>query len=125
MSINAAVPTADWDLYVITPAGEQLTQATANSSETLVLNKPKPGTYQVIGHLWGTSDGATTSTGTVNTVALAGDAGNLTVSPDPLELGNGEAGSVEASWAGLKSGSWVGLVRFGDSASTALTVNVP
>ncbi|WP_244250805.1 S8 family serine peptidase [Arthrobacter crystallopoietes] len=125
MSINAAVPTADWDLYVITPAGEQLTQATANSSETLVLNQPKPGTYRVIGHLWGTSDGATTSTGTVNTVALSGDAGNLTVSPDPLELPNGETGSVEASWAGLGAGSWVGLIRFGDSASTALTVNVP
>ncbi|WP_429590647.1 S8 family serine peptidase [Arthrobacter crystallopoietes] len=124
-AINAAAETADWDLYVKTPDGQQIAVATANTSESLTLKAPAAGDYEVIGHLWGTSDGAATATGTLNTAALTGDAGNLTVTPDPLELPNGQSGKVTAKWSGLGSGSWVGLVKFGDSASTALTINVP
>ncbi|EMY35701.1 subtilisin-like extracellular serine protease [Arthrobacter crystallopoietes BAB-32] len=124
-AINAASEAADWDLYVKTPTGEQLTVATAASSESLTLTAPAAGKYQVIGHLYATSDGAATSTGTLVTAALGKAAGNLAVTPNPLELANGESGEVTAQWTGLEPGSWVGLVRFGDSAATALTVNVP
>lgn len=124
-AINSATETADWDLYVMTPGGEQIAVATANTSESLTLTAPAAGDYQVVGHLWGTSDGAATATGTLNTVALTGDAGNLAVTPNPLELPNGQSGKVTAKWNGLGSGSWVGLVKFGDSAYTTLTINVP
>jgi len=124
-AINAASDAADWDLYILTPTGEQLTVATAASSESLTLTEPAAGDYKVIGHLYATADGSATSTGTLVTAALGDPVGNLTVTPDPLELPNGESGAVTAQWSGLGSGSWVGLVKFGDSAATALTVNVP
>ncbi len=122
-AINAANAGADWDLYVFTPAGTVISAATASGSESLVINNPTPGTYYAIAHLYSSPDGKA-SKGTINTVALSGDTGNLTVSPDPLKLRNGKSGTVQAAWSGLKPGSWVGLVKFSDGASTAVTVNV-
>ncbi|MET1154536.1 S8 family serine peptidase, partial [Arthrobacter sp.] len=122
-AINAADPGADWDLHVLTPAGTVISAATASASESLVINNPTPGTYYAIAHLYSSPDGKA-SKGTINTVALSGDTGNLTASPDPLKLRNGKTGTVQAAWSSLEPGSWVGLVKFSDGASTAVTVNV-
>jgi hypothetical protein len=100
-----------------------ISAATASASESLAINNPAPGTYYAIAHLYSSPDGKA-SKGTIDTVALSGDAGNLAVSPDPLQLANGETGTVTATWSGLAAGSWVGLVKFGDGAATAVTVNV-
>ena len=90
-----------------------ISAATASGSESLVINNPTPGTYYAIAHLYSSPDGKA-SKGTINTVALSGDTGNFTVSPDPLNLRNGKTGTVKAVWSDLKAGNWVGLVKFSD-----------
>ncbi|MEV7646781.1 S8 family serine peptidase [Arthrobacter sp. NPDC089319] len=122
-AIYAADAGADWDLHVLTPAGAVISAATASASESLVINNPVPGTYYAIAHLFSSPD-AKASKGTINTVALSGDSGNLTVSPDPLNLRNGKTSTVKAAWSGLEAGNWVGLVRFSEGISTPVTVNV-
>ncbi|MFD1214500.1 S8 family serine peptidase [Arthrobacter sp. GCM10027362] len=125
MAIDSASEGADWDLYVMTPSGQQLQSVNAGSKEQLLIPAPAAGTYQVVAHLYGTEEAAGRAGATLHAVAVDGDAGNLQVDPDPLELANGETGEVHARWSGLESGSWTGVVQFGDSAGTALTVNIP
>ncbi|NKX54333.1 S8 family serine peptidase [Arthrobacter sp. E918] len=125
MAISGAPEGSDWDLYVLTPSGEQFSQANAGSNEELVLAAPAAGIYTVVAHLYDAGDASGRSTATLHSVAVSGDAGNLRVDPDPLELANGQTGEVRARWNGLESGSWTGVVRFGAGASTVLTVNIP
>lgn len=125
MGIDAATKGADWDLYVVTPTGEMLKSTAAGSKEEVLITAPEPGVYGVYAHLYAAPEGATQASATLHTAAVTSDAGNLAVDPDPLELANGQSGEVRAHWNGLDSGSWTGLVSFGDSAGTALTVNIP
>jgi hypothetical protein len=57
-------------------------------------------------------------------MVLAGDAGNLTLSPNPLDLENGASGDLTASWAGLEVGNWVGLIHFGTGPTTQVNLSV-
>ncbi|NKX52404.1 S8 family serine peptidase, partial [Arthrobacter deserti] len=126
MGIDAATEGSDWDLYVLTPAGEQLSSAGTGSEEQILINAPSAGMYMVVAHLYRGAEGSDRASATLHSAAVPGDdVGNLQVDPDPLELSNGETGEVRARWNGLESGSWTGLVTFGGSAATALTVSVP
>ena len=87
-SIKAGSPDADWDLYVITPAGKQVSMATASGSESLTISAPAPGTYTVVGHLYSAPSGK--DTGTLETLQLRQDAGNLTVTPNPVPVTAGQ-----------------------------------
>ncbi|GAP55312.1 protein involved in negative regulation of catalytic [Arthrobacter sp. Hiyo6] len=60
----------------------------------------------------------------MESVILAGDAGNLSVSPNPLELENGASGDLTATWTGLAAGNWVGRLQFGTGPSTQLNLTV-
>lgn len=122
-AVTSADPTADFDLYVLSPAGP-MQAATPAASESLTINDPVPGTYLVVANLFASPGGAATAA-TVETVVLAGDEGNLTLSPNPLVRRNGESAEVTASWTGLEPGNYIGMVTFGETGPrTAVNVAV-
>jgi len=125
MGIDAATDGADWDLYVVTPTGEMLQSTTEGSKEQVLVTAPMAGIYDVYAHLFAAPEGDAKASATLHTAVVTADEDNLTADPNPLELANGETGEVTARWNGLDSGSWTGLIRFGDHAGTAVTVNIP
>ncbi|MDI3329410.1 MAG: S8 family serine peptidase [Micrococcus sp.] len=114
---------ADWDMFVFTPDGRALPVATASASERLTLSDPAPGNYFVVSNLYSSPGGASTPA-TLSTVKTHGDAGNLTLSPDPVELTQGEDTTVTASWSGLAPGAWHGLITWAPGATTSVVVTV-
>ena len=123
-AVNADDATDDWDLFLITPAGTVVQAATASASERIVLNAPAAGNYRIIANLYSTSDGGP-ATASMDFVALADDAGNLEVSPDPLELVNGEPTAITAAWSGLESGVYFGKISLdGTGKSIGVQVSV-
>lgn len=114
---------ADWDLYIVTPDNQQITVATASGSEQYVLTDPQPGQYLAVAHLY-SSDGGAEASASLETVVMAGDAGNLSIEPEPLTVGNGETATATLAWSGLSAGTWRGLVDWAPGARTAVTVTV-
>ena len=123
VSITAGSEDADWDLYVIDPAGRQISAATAASSESLTINNPAPGRYLVIGFLYSTVDGGP-DTATFEALQLTGDAGNLTVTPNPVPVVSGIETEAELAWSGLTEGVWRGVVTWAPGVTTTVTVTV-
>ncbi|WP_427916051.1 S8 family serine peptidase [Sinomonas halotolerans] len=116
LGIRASDPESDWDMVVFAPNGNgglKATQvATADASEFLELKDPIAGRYYIVANLYSTPDGNATA-GTVQAAWWAGDAGNLTVSPNPVTAANGTQASVTLAWAGLAEGSYIGRLAFG------------
>ena len=110
-------------MFVITPAGRTVQVATASASERLTLTDPAPGTYAVVSNLYDSPNQASTDA-TLQTVKLTGDEGNLTVTPNPISLTQGEKATVTASWSGLTEGSWHGVITWTEGISTAVTIEV-
>ncbi|WP_343318393.1 S8 family peptidase [Arthrobacter sp. TMP15] len=109
-------PNADFDMIVFNPEGVFSDVRTGSSSETLSLTNPAPGTYTVLANLYSsTGDGAVAAT--VDAAVLGANVGNASVSPNPLVLANGKSGNVKLSWKGLKPGSYLGRVSFGDTGT--------
>ncbi|RJT80232.1 protease [Arthrobacter cheniae] len=113
-SILADDPTSDFDMFVIPPSGPAVTVATADASETLILENPAPGTYRIVANLFSSTDNAPTS-GTIEAVLLNGAAGNATLTPNPFALANGSTGAVTLNWTGLTAGTYVGRVTYAGS----------
>jgi hypothetical protein len=122
-SVNSSNPAADFDLYVISPAGVLYAGATPAANESVSIPDPVAGDWKVVTNLFASPGNAPTAA-SVEVMVLAGDAGNLTVSPNPLDLENGASGEITASWAGLEAGNWVGLIQFGTGPSTQLNLAV-
>ncbi|QCU79032.1 peptidase [Citricoccus sp. SGAir0253] len=122
-ALDAADEESDWDLYVVTPSEEVVQQATAAGSESLVIEDPEPGTYYAVANLY-SSPGGAPADATLRTVVQSGDAGNLTVSPDPLEVTRGQDATATLTWSGLTPGVWMGSVTWAEGSSTAVTVTV-
>ena len=121
--VVSANPAADFDLYVVSPAGILYAGATGAASEAVSVTDPVAGDWKVTTNLFASPGNAATAA-SVEVMVLAGDAGNLTLSPNPLTLENGAAGELTASWTGLEAGKWVGLIRFGTGPSTQLNITV-
>lgn len=123
-SVRSDDPTADFDMFLITPAGTVEQVATSDASETFVLEDPAPGTYRIIANLYSSVDNRATS-GTIEGVALGANEDNATLTPNPLALANGTTGAVTLNWTGLTAGSYVGRVSYaGSSAITYVSVAV-
>ncbi|WP_298251812.1 S8 family serine peptidase [uncultured Arthrobacter sp.] len=123
-SVLSDDPTADFDMFLITPAGTLTQVATSDSSETITLENPAPGAYRIIANLYSSVDGKP-ATGTIDAAILGGDENNAKVTPNPLRLANGTTGAVTLTWTGLAPGSYVGRVSYaGSSATTYVTVLV-
>lgn len=123
LSITAGASSADWDLYVITPAGRQISAATAAASESLTINDPAPGRYLAIAFLYSTADGGP-DTATFESLQMSGDAGNLTVNPNPVPVTSGIETEAELAWSGLTEGVWRGVVTWAPGIRTTVTVTV-
>jgi hypothetical protein len=121
--LQAGDEAADWDLYVVTPDKRTLQVTTASASEQLTLSNPAPGNYMVVSHL-AESPGGEITPATLSTVETHGDAGNLVLSPDPVDLTQGEDTTVTASWSGLTTGDWHGLITWAPGTMTAVMVSV-
>ncbi|MFB0834639.1 S8 family serine peptidase [Arthrobacter halodurans] len=124
-AVNADDQADDWDLALYNAqTGAVLQAATASASEQIVLKNPAPGQYYIIGNLYATNDGGP-ATASLDFVALQGDAGNLTVTPDPLALTNGGTSTIDAAWSGLSTGTYFGSVVLGETGKAiAVQVNV-
>jgi subtilisin family serine protease len=116
--IKATDQNSDWDLYVFGPNGSgglrQYTAATASASEDLVLDNPLGGTYYLVANLFATPDNGS-STAAVTAASWAGDAGNATVTPNPIVAANGTQATETLSWTGLTAGAYTGRLSFGSN----------
>nr|WP_120954395.1 S8 family serine peptidase [Arthrobacter oryzae] len=122
-SVISADPGADFDMYVMTPAGP-LTVATSSASESVSIPNPAPGTYTIYANLYASPNNKATAA-SVDAAVLGANVGNATLSPNPLRLPNGKAGSVALNWKGLAEGSYIGRVTFaGASNPTFVSVLV-
>jgi len=122
-AVTSANPAADFDLYVVSPAGLLYPGATPAANEAVTITDPVAGDWKVTTNLFASPGGAATAA-SVEVMVLGGDAGNLTVSPNPLSIENGTTGELTASWAGLAAGNWVGLIKYGTGPTTQLNVGV-
>nr|WP_235013092.1 S8 family serine peptidase [Arthrobacter sp. SLBN-100] len=119
LGVQAQSNDVDWDMVVYAPnaaGGFTATQvATASASEFLDLEAPPAGTYYIVANLYSTPDNGA-ATATVQAVILAGDAGNLTVDPNPIVAPNGAATSATLSWTGLSEGAYQSRLSLGENA---------
>lgn len=116
LGVQAATNDVDWDMVVYGPNGSGglvATQvATSSASEFLDLESPRAGTYYVIANLYATPDNGPASA-RIQAVTFTGDAGNLTVNPNPIVAPNGTATTATANWSGLAEGSYLGRLSLG------------
>lgn len=123
-SVLSDDPLADFDMTVVYPNGSEKSVGTADASETLIIEDPAPGEYQIVATLFDSPEKAPT-TGTIDAAILGADENNATLTPNPLALANGRTGAVTLNWTGLTPGSWVGRVSYADSSAvTYVTVVV-
>lgn len=124
LSVISSDEAADFDLFVFDPRGRLFQVATASASETLSLPNPIPGTYTVIANLYASPDGRATAA-TFDAAILGAGEGNASLTPNPLQLVNGESGEVTVNWTGLEPGSYVGRVTYeGSTSVTFISVAV-
>jgi hypothetical protein len=118
LGVQAQSNDVDWDMVVYAPndsGGLTATQvATASASEFLDLESPRAGTYYIVANLYSTPDNGAASA-SVQAVTFAGDAGNLTVEPNPIVAPNGTATSATLAWTGLSEGAYVSRLSLGDN----------
>jgi hypothetical protein len=118
LGVQAQSNDVDWDMVVYAPnasGGLTATQvATASASEFLDVEAPRAGTYYIVANLYSTPDNGAASA-SVQAVTFAGDAGNLTVEPNPIVAQNGTATSATLTWTGLSEGAYASRLRLGDN----------
>jgi len=118
LGVQAQANDVDWDMVVFAPnalGGLTATQvATASASEFLDLEAPRAGTYYIVANLYSTPN-AGPAGASVQAVSFAGNAGNLTVDPNPIVAPNGTATSATLSWTGLSEGTYLSRLSLGDN----------
>jgi subtilisin family serine protease len=116
LGIQAETNDVDWDMVVYAPNGSGglvATQvATASASEFLDLEKPRSGTYYVVANLYSTPDNGPAHA-VIQAVTFSGDAGNLTVNPNPIVAPNGTATTASIHWSGLSDGTYLSRLKLG------------
>jgi subtilisin family serine protease len=114
----------DVDLFLFEAGTSNLVAQSAGGSaeETIRLENPPAGTYDLYVVLFGVAPGTTTPL-TVPTYlwALDGSAkGNLTVTPASAPATAGTPVTLTAAWSGLTAGSrYLGRLSYGDGTTTA------
>ncbi|MDQ0238786.1 S8 family serine peptidase [Arthrobacter bambusae] len=123
-SVISSDPTADFDLYVLSPSGQLFTAATPSASESLSLDNPQAGTYTIIANLYASPNNRPTKA-SVDAAILGANQGNATVTPNPIKMKNGKSGKLSFAWNNLTPGSYIGRLTFdGTSAPTFVSVLV-
>ncbi|MBT2531183.1 S8 family serine peptidase [Arthrobacter sp. ISL-48] len=118
LGVQAETNDVDWDIVVYGPDGSgglTATQvATASASEFLDLEKSRAGTYYIVANLYATPDNGPANAA-VQAVSFSGDAGNLTVNPNPIVAPNGVATTATVNWTGLSEGSYLSRLSLGEN----------
>ncbi len=116
--------TDDADMYVYVNGTLIALSASESADEQVTINRPPAGSYHIFVNGFADAGGGIDSTFTGWVVPRA-DAGNLTVSPDPVPVQIGKPFSYTAAWTGLSTAQrWFGLVRYpGTGARTYVTIN--
>ncbi|MFJ5955903.1 S8 family serine peptidase [Paenarthrobacter sp. NPDC092416] len=123
-SVISSDEAADFDMLVLTPAGQQLPSATASASESVTVPNPAPGDYYVFANLYASPNNQPTKA-TVDAAVLGANEGNATVTPNPIRLANGKTGQISLNWQNLEPGSYIGRLTFaGTSEPSFVTVVV-
>jgi hypothetical protein len=101
-SLDSVDDTADLDLFVYLDGDFVDLSASGAADEQVTLLNPAEGTYDVFVNGF-TTPGGSTSYNLANFVVSSADAGNLTLSPNPVPPPAvlGDASTVTGSWAGL------------------------
>jgi hypothetical protein len=124
--LNAEDDADDLDLYIGVGDALVASSATGAADEQVTLPRPAAGTYDVYvdGYDDAQGEGPIPFTLT-NWVLPKGDQGNLTVSPDPIQVSAGERFRYTAAWRGLAIDQrWFGYVNYvGRRERTYITVN--
>ena len=113
---DADVPAGtDIDIYVIKDGALVGQSAGGSSEESVVIDDPEPGTYQVDVDLFA---GPASLDVPVVSFALTGDEGNLTVVPATTSVTTGTPVDLTFSWSGLDAATrYVGWVAYSDGTS--------
>src|SRR4051794_10689639 len=125
VSLDSADDTADLDLFVYKGGTLVDLSASASADEEVTLLAPDAGTYDVYVNGFSTPGGST-SYNLYTFLVPSTDAGNTTLSPDPVpapaELG--DSATVTATWSGLDASKrYLGVISYaGSDAVTFLSL---
>jgi hypothetical protein len=113
----------DVDLFLYEAGTSNLVAQSAGGSaeETIRLENPAAGSFDLYVVLFGAAPGTTSLTAPTNLWALDGTAkANLTVTPASPAATAGTPVTLTAAWSGLTAGSrYLGRISYGDGTSTA------
>jgi hypothetical protein len=124
-SLDSVDDTADLDLFVYFDGDFVDLSASGAADEEVTLLNPAEGTYDVFVNGFATP-GGTTSYGLANFVVADADAGNLTLSPNPVPppAQLGDQSTVTATWSGLDPAKrWFGVISY-DGSNTVTFFSV-
>jgi hypothetical protein len=116
-SLDSADDTADLDLFVYLDGEFVDLSASGAADEQVTLLAPEEGTYDVFVNGF-TTPGGSTSYGLANFVVGPSDAGNLTLSPNPVPppATLGDPSTVTGTWTGLDPAMrWFGVISYDGS----------
>ncbi|WP_194410235.1 S8 family serine peptidase [Microbacterium cremeum] len=118
LSVYRVVGPEDWRYYQVWQS------ASASADESVQLTAPTPGYYLIEAHVYSyTAPFTWTAT---SAVVTPGGLGSLTATPNPLPVTESVPTQYTLSWSGLEAGSYLGVVRYGDSqVRTVVSVDVP
>jgi Fibronectin type-III domain len=113
--------TFDADFPAGTTSNLVAQSAGGSAEETIRLEDPAAGSYDLYVVLFGAAPGTTTQAVPTYLWALDGTAkGNLTVTPASAPATTGTPVSLTAAWSGLTAGSrYLGRIDYGDGTDTA------
>jgi Fibronectin type-III domain len=123
-TFNADFPAGtDVDLFLYEAGTSNLVAQSAGGSaeETIRLENPTAGSYDLYVVLFGAAPGTTTQAVPTYLWALDGTAkGNLTVTPASAPATAGTPVALTAAWSGLTAGNrYLGRIDYGDGTDTA------
>jgi subtilisin family serine protease len=112
--------TADLDLFAYKDGTLVDLSASGAADEEITLHAPAAGTYDVYVNGFATPGGST-SYHLSNFVVGSVDAGNATVTPDPVSVTLGTPVTLTANWTGLDPAKrWLGVIGYADTDTTTL-----
>lgn len=122
---------SDLDLTVYRVVGptdlryyENWQSASASADEAVQIVAPTAGYYLIEAHVYSYTDPFTWQA--TSALVTPDGLGSLTATPNPLPVTEATPTQFQLSWSGLESGSYLGVVRYGDSqVRTVVSVDVP
>ena len=124
-SLDSDDDTADLDLFAYLNGELVSLSASGSADEQVTLVAPDAGTYDVYVNGF-TTPGGSTSYHLANFVVPSTDAGNVTITPDPIPAPAtlGDPSTVTASWTGLDPAQrWFGVIGYtGTNTVTLLSI---